>query len=268
MFRRLAQWLNNAHAVTLAILVHVIAFTVLMVNLDWADPTTKVIKTAMPIKTSAVDTKLIEKELERVRQVEKKKKAEEKKRQKKIEREKKKLAKLEKKRKAKKKELERLALKKKKAEEKRKRLKKIKQEKERKQAEQKRKKELEEKHRAKVEQQRRHAEMTAALEAEETASLIEHYASLINQHVQQRWDVPPDSSIKIGMSCEVSVALLPGGDILSVSIKVSSGNKVFDESAIKAIRRAEPLPVPPPEKNLFDEFRNITIPFKLKTKKI
>jgi len=285
VLQRFVQWLNNARAVALAIAVHVVALGILLINLEWTDSKPKSLNTAAPAKTTAVDSKLIKKEMDRLKQAELDRKKAAERQRKKIEREKKRLAELEKKRKAKEQELKRLAEKKKKEETARKlaakkkrekeeqarklaeKKKREKAEKDRRVTEQKRKKELERKRSEQAEQQRRQNEMQAALAAEETASLIEHYASLINQHVQDRWDVPPDSSIKIGMACQVSATLLPSGDILKLTIKVSSGSKVFDDSALKAVRRAEPLPLPPAKENLFDEFRHITIPFVLRTKK-
>jgi len=282
MLRRFRQWLNNTRAVVLAVAVHVLVLGVLAVNFQWTSTTPKSISSAAPAKTQAVDSKLIQQEMQRLKQKEIAKKKREEEQRKKAEREKKRKAEQEKKRLAEKKKREKAAKEKKRKlaekkkrekavrEKKRKLAEKRKQEKiakEKKLAEQKRKAELEKRRKAKAAQAQRQKEIQAALAAEETASLIEHYESLINQHVQDRWDVPPDASIKIGMSNEVTVQLLPSGDILSLSIKKSSGNKAFDDAALKAIRRAEPLPLPPASENLFKEFRIITIPFVLRNKK-
>ena len=271
MPQRFRQWFNNTRAVILAVAVHVLVLGVLFFNFEWLDSDPKTLRTAAPVKTKAVDSKLIRQELDRLKQAE-------------IDRQKEKQKQLdaEKKRKAKKiaeeKKRKRLAEQKKKAEKKkreeaekaRRLAEKKKREKiarEKKKAEQKRKAELERKRKAKAAQAQRLKEMQAELAAEEAASLIEHYESLINQHVQDRWDVPPDPSISIGMTAQVTVQLLPSGDILSLAVKKSSGNKAFDDSALTAVRRAEPLPLPPASENLFDKFRVITIPFAFRNKR-
>lgn len=271
MFRRWWSWLNNVRAVVLAVVVHVLVLGILAVNFDWTDNKVKSINPATPAKTRAVDSRLVEKEVERQRLAERKREQEEQERKKKIEQEEKRLAEIERQRKARERELKKQEEQKRLAEKKRKerleREKKLAEQKRRAEAEKKRKEELEKKRREQEAIAKRQKELQEALAAEETASLIEHYESLINQHVQERWDVPPDSSIRIGMKCQITAQLLPSGDILSLSVKESSGNRLFDDSAIKALRRAEPLPLPPAEENLFHEFRSITIPFVLKSKK-
>ena len=47
-----------------------------------------------------------------------------------------------------------------------------------------------------------------------------------------------------GLECELRVRLVPGGEIIDVSIAKSSGNAIFDRRAVTATQKASPLPVP------------------------
>jgi colicin import membrane protein len=120
MLREFREWLNNARAVVLAILVHVIAVAVLVINMEWFEPTPQPVRQSAPVQATAVNKQAIENELARQQAEEKRKLEEEKKRQQKIEQEKKRLAELESKRMAEEKRQKEEAIKKKKAEEKRK----------------------------------------------------------------------------------------------------------------------------------------------------
>lgn len=102
----------------------------------------------------------------------------------------------------------------------------------------------------------------AKLAAERDAqaqSEIAQYVGLIKQKVERNWRKP--SAARSGLSCEVFVRLLPGGGVSHVEITKSSGDGIFDSSVEKAVRKAEPLPVPP-DPNLFDRFRDVKFVFK------
>ena len=62
------------------------------------------------------------------------------------------------------------------------------------------------------------------------------------------------------LSCEVKIYLKPGGEVSSVVIAQSSGNRDFDNAAQKIIYQASPLPVP--DDYLFDEYRETEFKFK------
>ncbi|HMU64442.1 MAG TPA: TonB family protein, partial [Nitrosomonas sp.] len=51
---------------------------------------------------------------------------------------------------------------------------------------------------------------------------------------------------------------LPGGDVLKVSLRKSSGYAAFDEAVERAIFLAKPLPIPP-DPALFKEFRDFSL---------
>jgi colicin import membrane protein len=51
---------------------------------------------------------------------------------------------------------------------------------------------------------------------------------------------------------------LPGGDILDVRLRKSSGYPAFDSAVERAIHLSKPLPLPP-DPALFNEFRNLNV---------
>ena len=47
-----------------------------------------------------------------------------------------------------------------------------------------------------------------------------------------------------GLECVLSVQTVPGGEVISVTINKPSGNEVFDRRAVTAVEKASPLPLP------------------------
>jgi colicin import membrane protein len=90
-------------------------------------------------------------------------------------------------------------------------------------------------------------------------STIQQYIGLIQDKVQRNWSKPTNA--KPGLSCEVFVQLIPSGDVLNVKITKSSGDEFFDRSVETAVRKAQPLPVPP-DPSLFERFRDVRFIFK------
>jgi len=138
--------------------------------------------------------------------------------------------------------------------------KKRKQEQAKKAAEQKRRKaEAEKKRKKKEEQERKKAEQAAAEEKrrqQERASLeqalmdeqnalldeqyandAQSYAALIQRKIEQNWSRPP--SARNGMRCEITIEMLPNGQILNAEITKSSGNIAFDRSALAAVKKID-----------------------------
>jgi colicin import membrane protein len=63
------------------------------------------------------------------------------------------------------------------------------------------------------------------------------------------------------MSCDLRLALVPTGELVSVTLVRSSGNAAFDRSAELAVRRAAPFQVPE-DPVVFDAyFRSVTVTF-------
>lgn len=116
------------------------------------------------------------------------------------------------------------------------------------------------------EEERRQRELAAALAAEEKAraedkkrehdqSEIDKYSKLIHTQIGNNFNYP-----KRGLSCELLVKMVPGGDVVDAKVIRSSGNAVFDRQAEIAVRKASPLPVPD-DPRLFEEFREIQFVF-------
>ena len=130
-------------------------------------------------------------------------------------------------------------------------------------AEAKRKAEAEAKRKAEAEAKRKaeaEAEAKAKRKAEEEArnrlaeslrqqakqrqidSLTTQYIRLIEQRIQHNWLLPPGS--RQGLICLLHIRLDDLGNVLDVSVARSSGDSNFDRSAITAVLKAEPLPIP------------------------
>lgn len=60
---------------------------------------------------------------------------------------------------------------------------------------------------------------------------------------------------------EFDVVLLPGGDVLSAKLKKSSGYAAYDDAVERAIKKAQPLPLPP-DPTLFPSFRELHLKFR------
>lgn len=85
---------------------------------------------------------------------------------------------------------------------------------------------------------------------------IEKYKAMIQAKIRSRIIMPPD--LPGNPAVEFTVTLLPGGDVLTVTLRKSSGYPVFDEAVERAIYLAKPLPLPP-DPGLFNEFRNLNL---------
>ncbi|MEW6419098.1 MAG: energy transducer TonB [Nitrospirota bacterium] len=75
--------------------------------------------------------------------------------------------------------------------------------------------------------------------------LFDNYYSKITREIWQQW-VFPDTGQK-DIEAIISIRILKDGTITAQRIEKSSGNPLFDRSAIKAIAKASPLSPPPYE---------------------
>lgn len=83
------------------------------------------------------------------------------------------------------------------------------------------------------------------------------YIAQIKDKVERNWLRPPGTAPRL--RCVVRVSQIPGGDVVQVEIRQSSGNTAFDRSVEEAVLRSSPLPVPK-DPSLFD--RTIVITFE------
>lgn len=110
-------------------------------------------------------------------------------------------------------------------------------------------------------------EQREALEtlARERASLqqreIDKYKGLIRDRIRRFIVEPPN--LQGNPEVEVDVVVLPGGEVLSVNLKKSSGNPVYDSAVERAVYKAQPLPLPP-DASLHKDFRDLNLRFRPK----
>ena len=68
-------------------------------------------------------------------------------------------------------------------------------------------------------------------------SQVELYSSLIIKSIQSAWRKP--INIQDGLVCDIRLSINKNGRIVNVNLIRSSGNLRFDNSALKAVQRAE-----------------------------
>ncbi len=109
---------------------------------------------------------------------------------------------------------------------------------------------------------RREAELRAQLASEErinaarSSSEMASYIAMITGRIDRAWIRPP--SARAGLSCELHVTQVPGGEVTAVQIASCNGDQATRESIEAAVYRASPLPTPS-NPDLFD--RNLVIRF-------
>jgi colicin import membrane protein len=103
------------------------------------------------------------------------------------------------------------------------------------------------------------AEAKAAADAAEAARQEEfnRYVNGIKAKIRGKANVP--DSVRGNPRLQVRIRILPGGDVLDIVITRPSGNPVYDTAIERAIRSAQPLPVPPASSELFPRFRDLIL---------
>lgn len=105
-------------------------------------------------------------------------------------------------------------------------------------------------------QAQRKSQEAAAIAA---GKVVDEYIARIAAKIRRFIVLPPGVSKNI--KAEFVVTLLPGGEILNANLVKSSGNEAYDNSVERAILKAQPLPLPPAEQNLFNRFRDLRLKF-------
>ncbi len=82
----------------------------------------------------------------------------------------------------------------------------------------------------------------AAQQAAAQASEIDKYRQAISARIKRFLVEPPN--IQGNPVTELDIVMLPGGEVLDVRTKKASGQSAWDNACERAIRRAQPLPVP------------------------
>lgn len=85
---------------------------------------------------------------------------------------------------------------------------------------------------------------------------LNKYKRLILEAIAQQWRIPEDTDPSL--FCELLIKVAPNGEVLNVSLLKSSGSGLLDRSALLAVRKASPLPVPK-EPEVFNRFREFSL---------
>ena len=290
---------ENARALIFAVLVHLVLIGMLLISLDWS-PKTSLFggsKEEPVMQAVVVDETKVQAEIEKLRAVERHKKQKEEARRQQLEkkalaakkareREQRRIAELKKKRVAEKKKLQQAEKKRLAVEQEKRKMEQERQARQKEMAalEAKRKKEerrlaeveakrkKEQERQRKLEEKKRRREEEQALQEQialeqqrleeernrQAETLMEQYVAIIRQKVTRNWLRPPGTPS--GLSCTVSVRLIPGGEVVEARVTVSSGNALFDRSVETAVLKASPLPLPP-DPTLFPRFRELRFLF-------
>lgn len=99
------------------------------------------------------------------------------------------------------------------------------------------------------------AAQSAAQQAEALRE-IERYKAMVRQSVMRYWIVQQGLAKQDATKLFVRVA--PTGTVLDVKVLESSGNEALDRSAVAAVYKASPLPVPQ-DPDLFRSFRELRL---------
>jgi colicin import membrane protein len=104
------------------------------------------------------------------------------------------------------------------------------------------------------------AQIQAAAAAQ--AKLVDEYKRRIADRIRSRIVEP--QGLRGNPEVEFDVVVLPGGEVLDAKIRKASGQSQWDAAVERAIRSAQPLPLPPPESGLMREFRELNLKFRPK----
>jgi colicin import membrane protein len=101
------------------------------------------------------------------------------------------------------------------------------------------------------------ADKTRAAAAAAKKSEFDRFVNDIRAKIRGRANVPDTVTGKPVV--EVLIKILPGGEVLDITIKKRSGNPTYDTAIERGIRSASPLPVPPVSSELFPQFRELNL---------
>ena len=89
--------------------------------------------------------------------------------------------------------------------------------------------------------------------------VVDEYTAKIQNKIRRNIVMPP--SVADDARAEFLVTLLPGGTVLKVELKKSSGNAIYDDNVERAIWKASPLPLPA-DVAMFNKFRELKLGFR------
>jgi colicin import membrane protein len=92
-----------------------------------------------------------------------------------------------------------------------------------------------------------------------SGKVVDEYIGKIAAKIRRYIVLPP--GVAKNIKAEFNVTLLPGGEVLNASLAKSSGSDAYDNAVERAILKAQPLPLPPAEQNMFSRFRDLRLRF-------
>ena len=99
------------------------------------------------------------------------------------------------------------------------------------------------------------AEKAAAVQTE-----VDRYINEIRAKIRGKANVP--DTVTGNPDTHVRIRVLPGGEVLDITITKRSGNPAYDAAIERGIRSASPLPVPAANSELFPRFRELNLNFR------
>ncbi len=82
------------------------------------------------------------------------------------------------------------------------------------------------------------------------------YSNALQKHVKEGWHWLNSGD---ALQAKVLVNILPDGQVQDVRIEQSSGNRNFDDSVVRAVYKASPVPKPP--EGLYNDFQQVRFSF-------
>jgi colicin import membrane protein len=104
---------------------------------------------------------------------------------------------------------------------------------------------------------RRDAEKAREAAVAARQSEVDRFKAAIQAKIRGRANVP--DTVSGNPEIQVRIRILPGGEVLDITIVKRSGNPTYDSAIERAIRSASPLPVPPADSELFPQFRDLNL---------
>ncbi|MGE5616181.1 MAG: energy transducer TonB [Bacillota bacterium] len=123
-----------------------------------------------------------------------------------------------------------------------------------------RKKQEEERQRKEAAEKQRLAEQARQAAVSARQKQIDEWTERIRNKIRGKANVP--DTVPTGTEIHVRLRILPGGDVLEATVTKPSGNPAYDAAIQRAIRSAQPLPVPPADSELFPQFRDLILNIK------
>jgi colicin import membrane protein len=123
-----------------------------------------------------------------------------------------------------------------------------------------RKKQEEDKRRKEEEALRQAAEQARVAALAARQGEIDRFINEIRAKIRGRANIP--DTVTGNPDTHFRIRVLPGGEVLDITITKRSGNPAYDAAIERGIRSASPLPVPPANSELFPRFRELNLNFK------